>query len=156
MRDRALESAMARALSADPTDRSDAIERLLAALLAEHLGWSPRASDGYAALREEIAEGSYFSVGKLWMIEDQSTHPVSLRLTFDRTGRLTSGIVHFGLGSRGRIEPLTPRRENLLLAYPHESTERFEWAHVFENRSGSWQRRRADERAPDLAERDEP
>ena len=133
-----LETAIWETLSGDSSRRAQAVEELLAGLLADHFGLPARATDGYVPLREEADAASYFSVGKLWMIGDQSSHPVSLQLTFDPSGNLTSGVLRLGLESfRGRKQ-LSAKDENILLAFPREATLDFEWAYVLEKHSGAW------------------
>lgn len=138
-------SAIQQILSGDPSGRAEAIESLLAQLLAEHLGRRSRATDGYVALREESSVITYFSVGKLWMVDDQSSHPVSLRLKFDAEGGLRSGVIYFGFRSKHGLQELSPKDENVLSAFPEEATSRFDWAYVLEYDSGKWRIRQAAE-----------
>jgi hypothetical protein len=132
------------------------LETLLSELFTEHFALRSRATDGYVVLREEARATSYFSVGKLWMVDDQSSHPVSLKLTFDTSGRLTSGILHFGFRSFDGLKELSPKDENTLLAFPREATSDFEWAYVLESHSGRWRVQRVAERAHEPDERRAP
>ena len=60
----AIETAVREAVTMESPTRADALEALVAALLASTGAFSPHATDGLVPLREEVGVGSYFtSVG---------------------------------------------------------------------------------------------
>jgi hypothetical protein len=129
-----LESAVRDAVAKDSPRRAEAVDSLIAGLLAGLLGFASRATDGFVALREELAATSYFGVGKVIFIRDQSVHPVWLDLGFPGE----HGVVGTVQVSLHGDEALTPRLEGALFAYPRETVHALEWAHVFERRPEGW------------------
>jgi hypothetical protein len=130
-----IQSTLRAAVGADSSKRAEVVELLLGELLNGFAGFHPRATDGFIPLREEITAETYFAVGVLYLIDDQSRHPASLDLVFAGDADLKSGRVQIGLRSGSE---LSPKLENLLMAYPRETAARAEWAHRLEYRDGEW------------------
>ena len=129
-----IESSVREAVTGDPLRLAETIEALIAALLSRLVGFPPRATDGFIPIREEITATSYFAVGEVFMIEDQSSHPVWLDLSFGGAG-MGPGTVHFGVRS---VNEVSSKLETALLAYPRETAAQMDWTHEFERRPGSW------------------
>ncbi len=134
----AIEAGVRDSAAGDSPDRATALEALIAALLAS-AGFSPGATDGFVPLREEPGGNTYFGVGKLYMIEDQSWQPVCIELAFAPAGPVR-GTVRYGVPLR---EHKGPRLENALLAYPRETATTLQWTHVFERGPTGWLQREA-------------
>jgi len=130
-----VESAVQDAVTTESQSRAEAIDGLIAALLSAALGFTPRSTDGFVPLLEEIGIRRYFAVGKIFMIDDQSIHPVSLDLVFAFGAGIAAGTVRIGVTSG---EAQFNRIENALLAYPHETAESIEWACTFDRRPDGW------------------
>src|SRR5262245_32968973 len=93
-------------LKGDDRERADALEALLSDLLVL-AGLSPRASDGLVILREDVTVRSYWAVGTLYLIEDQSAHPVRIELVLGGDHAIASGSVKIGIAEvRGGMLPL--------------------------------------------------
>jgi hypothetical protein len=126
---------------ADPAaDRRASLDTFLSLLLAECLGWSGRATDGFLILREEVAPGAYFAVGTLYLIDDQSRQPVVAELRWSAEAvSLERGVVRVGMAAASKSKYGTyDKVENALLAWPHETARDLPWEHSLEWVNGEW------------------
>lgn len=137
-----LEARLLASLAADEAARAEALDALLGALLAEFEGLSPRSTDGVIILREDLGAARYFAVGIVFMIEDQSRHPVAIELTrASAAGGVESGRVRLGVAPAARgWQQRIGRVENALLASPREAAEDLAWAIVFDRDAAGWRR----------------
>jgi hypothetical protein len=135
----AIERTAVQAVLARAPDYGETLEALVAALIASSRGYTHRATDGLVILREELSETSYFAVGMVHLIEDQSRQPVAIELLFARgRDRLLSGAVRFGHAVTGERALREDKLENALIAYPRDAAAGLTWAFVFERSSNGW------------------
>src|SRR5262245_44580476 len=72
-------------------ERAERLDALLGALLVERCGLVGRPTDGLLIQREEFGTDSYFATGTLFLIEDQSRHPVCLQLSWSSPASVAHG-----------------------------------------------------------------
>ena len=132
------EAELRHSMAAEATERAAAVEALIAELLSGALGLSARSTDGFLPIREEVGPTRYFAVGKIVMIDDQSTQLVSLDLAFADADGIKAGSVRLGACSAAGRDVSESRLERLLHAYPHEMADTLVWTHVFERHSDGW------------------
>jgi|SRR5215813_2864282 len=131
-------------------DRAKRLDALLGALLVERCGLVGRPTDGLLIQREELRTDSYLGTGTLFLIEDQSRHPVCLQLSWSSPASVAQGSwVRAGVPAGSRYASKAYERlEALLLASPHEVMSELEWACVFRRNAGDWQLEGAWSHAP--------
>ncbi len=151
----ATEGAACHAVLTRSADQAASLEALLAALLDAAAGRGPRATDGLVLLREQLTDTSYFAVGRVYLIEDQTAEPVCIDLAFDaRVERIASGSVRFGCSAQGHQSRKGEKLENRLLAYPRETAADLDWMYVFERSANGWHLKSGPQYKQDAA--DEP
>jgi hypothetical protein len=133
----AIERSAREAVVSGAPERAETLEALVSTLIADTGSYGHRATDGLVLLREDLSETSYFAVGMVYLIGDQSRQPVGIDLIFTR-GRdeIASGTLRFGrLGD----PPVTEDKlEKALTAHPREAASTLDWAYVFERSSTCW------------------
>ena len=127
--------------SVSERERAERLDALLGALLVECCGLIGRPTDGLLIQREELRADTYFATGTLFLIVDQSRHPVCLQLSWSSPRSVAPGSwIRAGVASAARhANKAYERLEALLLASPHEVTSELEWACVFRRGAEEWQ-----------------
>jgi hypothetical protein len=122
-------------------ERGERLDALLGALLVELCGLVGHPTDGFLVQREELRTDSYFATGTLFLIEDQSRHPVCLQLLWSSPASVEQGSwIRAGVAAGSRYASKAYERlEALLLASPHEVASELEWACVFRRGGEDWQ-----------------
>jgi hypothetical protein len=139
----AIERIAREAVVSGAPERSEALEALVSTLIADIGGFGRRATDGLVLLREELSETSYFAVGLVYLIKDQSRQPVGIDLIFTPGGdAIASGRLRFGRTSTDDAPVSEGNLEKALTAYPREAASALDWAYVLERSSNGWSRTR--------------
>jgi hypothetical protein len=134
-----LEPAVLASVAGDSTTRGEVLDALVAALLAKFKGHAPRSTDGVVIMREELGATSYFAVGTLFMIADQSRLPVAIEIAWaPGGGRIETARVRVGIAADASRQRSYGRLESALLAYPREAAAEVAWANVFERDARGW------------------
>ncbi len=127
--------------SVSERERAERLDDLLDALLVECCGLVGHPTDGLVIQREEFRSGSYFATGTLFLIDDQSRHPVCLQLSWSSPTSVAQGSwVRAGVAAASRYASKAHERlETFLLASPHEMASELEWACMFHRGAEDWQ-----------------
>jgi hypothetical protein len=132
-------AALIESLFADERGRMNVFDQFLDQLLSRFLGWPPRSTDGTVFLFEDRAEGRYFGVARVYLI-DGGDEPACFDLSYVRGVGLTDGRIVFGVKD-GRLPDRVKDRKKLydrLTASPLDAVRSFEWTLGLRYAAGGW------------------
>jgi len=133
------ERALVETMTGSASDIADAVENLLAMLLAKVDRYSHHSTDGVILEWQEVTPRGAWCVGTVVMIDGQLVEPFRLDVSLDPPGAgIESGVIRFGDADAPAIEYGSSRHERMVKRILADPRCEFRWKLRFSRGPQGW------------------